>query len=52
VFGAGDMTVAHKTGEHVAEADLHRCVACLTAAASRRLRSTRETALRPRPALP
>lgn len=26
VFGPGDMTVAHKTGEYVPEADLQRCV--------------------------
>ena len=26
VFGPGDMTVAHRTGEHVAVADLYKCV--------------------------
>ena len=32
VFGPGDMTVAHKSGEHVAVADLNRCVAYLKSA--------------------
>jgi acetylornithine deacetylase len=30
VFGPGDMTVAHKTGEYVPEIDLDKCVECLT----------------------
>ncbi len=29
VFGAGDMTVAHRTGENVPVAELYECVACL-----------------------
>lgn len=29
VFGPGDMTVAHRTGEHVPVAELHVCVECL-----------------------
>ncbi len=32
VFGPGDMTVAHKTGEFVPVAELHRCVALLETA--------------------
>ena len=32
VFGPGDMTVAHKTGEFVPTAELHACVAHLKAA--------------------
>jgi acetylornithine deacetylase len=35
VFGAGDMTVAHKTGEFVPEADLNKCVEYLKSAAAR-----------------
>jgi acetylornithine deacetylase len=29
VFGPGDMTVAHKSGEFVVVKDLHRCVGYL-----------------------
>ena len=32
VFGPGDMTVAHKSGEFVPIAELERCVSCLDAA--------------------
>jgi len=32
VFGAGDMTVAHKTGEFVVIEELRDCVTYLTAA--------------------
>jgi acetylornithine deacetylase len=35
VFGPGDMTVAHQTGEFVPVAELNRCVAHLTAAIRR-----------------
>lgn len=35
VFGPGDMTVAHKTGEFVRVADLRKCVAHLAAAIGR-----------------
>jgi acetylornithine deacetylase len=35
VFGPGDMTVAHKTGEHVRIADLRKCVSYLKTAIER-----------------
>jgi acetylornithine deacetylase len=35
VFGPGDMTVAHRTGEYVPETDLRRCVEFLRATAER-----------------
>ena len=35
VFGPGDMTVAHKSGEHVRIADLNRCVIYLKTAIER-----------------
>jgi acetylornithine deacetylase len=35
VFGAGDIRVAHRTGEHVAVADLMRCADVLTGAVER-----------------
>jgi acetylornithine deacetylase/succinyl-diaminopimelate desuccinylase-like protein len=30
VFGAGDIRVAHRTGEHVRVDELHRCADILT----------------------
>ena len=35
VFGAGDIRVAHRTGEHVAVAELERCAEVLTGAIER-----------------
>jgi acetylornithine deacetylase len=35
VFGPGDMTVAHRTGEFVPLAELHHCVAHLQAVIQR-----------------
>jgi acetylornithine deacetylase len=35
VFGPGDIRVAHRTGEHVAVAELERCAAVLEAAVAR-----------------
>jgi len=35
VFGAGDIRVAHRTGEHVAVAELERATGILTGAIER-----------------